>query len=124
GAYFWCVYALVRRYLDGDLYPAAFLQCAVQFVLAFVVSLMLGIAVPTALDSVGSAANLAGDTPADLFHALRQVGIRNATELLAAGGWLTSAATVTLLSPPQRQQILEDALKHCLEKDEAVAEAV
>ena len=62
GAYFWCVYALVRRYLDSDLYPAAFLQCAVQIVLALVLSLMFSIAVPPAAQVTGSAASLLGQT--------------------------------------------------------------
>jgi hypothetical protein len=62
GAYFWCVYALVRRYLDSDLYPAAFLQCAVQFVLALVLSLMVAIAVPPVASLANSALQLVGQT--------------------------------------------------------------
>ena len=64
GAYFWCVYALVRRYLDSDLYPAAFLQCAVQFVLALVLSLMIAIAVPPVAQFATAAVGLVGQTAA------------------------------------------------------------
>jgi len=66
GAYFWCVYALVRRYLDSDLYPAAFLQCAVQFVLALVLSLIVAIGVPPVAQLGTAAAGFVGDTASGL----------------------------------------------------------
>jgi hypothetical protein len=66
GAYFWCAYALVRRYLDSDLYPAAFLQCAVQFVLALVLALMVAIAVPPVASLAASTASFVGTTASSL----------------------------------------------------------
>jgi hypothetical protein len=46
----------------------------------------------------------------DLFRSLRRVGIRTATDLLAAGGWLTQAATIRLADVECRQRALQAAV--------------
>jgi hypothetical protein len=84
GAYFWCVYALVRRYLDSDLYPAAFLQCAVQFVLALVLSLIIAVGVPPVAQLGTSAASFLGDTASGLGSHLSGTDVRSAVNQVQA----------------------------------------
>jgi hypothetical protein len=94
GAYFWCVYALVRRYLDSDLYPAAFLQCAVQFVLALVLSLMIAIGFPPLAQLAENAINLVGQTASGIGNHLAG-GPQPGAALSAAVSSVQSATTQT-----------------------------
>jgi hypothetical protein len=65
------------------------------------------------------------DGKSDLFRALRFAGIRTATDLLGAGGWLNMAASVNLDDAVARQQTLQQALGRTLDKgDAAFAAAV
>lgn len=41
GAYLWVAYMLLRRYFYGDLYPSAFLQAILRFLIVFILSLIL-----------------------------------------------------------------------------------
>ncbi len=41
GAYLWIAHMLLRRYFYGDLYPAAFLQAILRFLIVFILSLIL-----------------------------------------------------------------------------------
>jgi hypothetical protein len=66
-----------------------------------------------------------GDRKSDLFRALRFAGVRTATDLLGAGGWLTMAASVDLADAVARQQTLQLALARYIGKsDPAFAAAV
>src|SRR5262249_18352755 len=55
-------------------------------------------------------ASPAQDGRSDLFRALRYAGIRTATDLRGAGGWLKMAASVDLGDAVARQQTLQQAL--------------
>jgi hypothetical protein len=99
GAYFWCVYALVRRYLDSDLYPAAFLQCAVQFVLALVLSLMIAIGFPPLAELAANAINLVGQTAAGIGNHLAGP-VPGAALSQAAASAQSAAAPVSGPVPP------------------------
>jgi hypothetical protein len=67
------------------------------------------------------AAQMDGKT--DLFRALRFAGIRTATDLLGAGGWLNEAGFVDLDNALQRQSTLQQALCRILTDHESAFSA-
>jgi hypothetical protein len=94
GAYFWCIYALVRRYMDSDLYPAAFLQCAVQFVLALVLSLMIAIAFPPVAQLAQNVVGFVGDTASSVGNRVSGAAVTTAGTALASGAGATTTGPV------------------------------